>query len=546
MSILSDPPTTTGDILIIDDDPSGLKLMFDVLSEAGYQVRPAIDGELALRSVQARQPDLILLDIRMSGMDGFEVCRRLKEDMAMRDIPVIFLSSLADTFDKVKGFELGAVDYITKPPQAKELLARVVTHLALSEAKARLKAQNLQLQNEIAERKRAEEELRYQKEHLEEIVAQRTAELKKTTEEVFDLYNNAPCGYHSLDKDGVFIKINDTELNWLGYTKEEVVGRLNFSYILTTEGLKTFEYNFPLLKQRGWVRDLEYEMIRKDGSTLLVLLNSTAVKDNNGCFIMSRSTLYDITERKFEETERRRMQEQMLIQQSKMAAMGEMISLIAHQWKQPLNAISAIIMDMDDAYSCGELDNKYMERSKQIILQQIQFMTKTVDDFRDFMLPSKEKIPFCIKKAIEELISMFSPLFRKSDIALSLTCIGEEFVTLGYKNEFKQVILNLIDNSKDAICSSRQKEMSDAETEGKIEIEIFKDSGKTIVIVRDNGGGIPDDIIDKIFDAYFTTKSLDEGTGIGLYMCKTIIENNMDWKLTVKSTYVGAEFRIEI
>lgn len=116
--------------------------------------------------------------------------------------------------------------------------------------------------------------------------------------EIEDLYNNAPCGYHSLDQDGLFVRVNDTELSWLGYTRDELVGKKKFGDVITGESLDVFENNFPVLKDRGWVRDLEFNMIRKNGTILPVLLNSTAVKDASGTFFMSRSTMFDITHRK--------------------------------------------------------------------------------------------------------------------------------------------------------------------------------------------------------------------------------------------------------
>jgi PAS domain S-box-containing protein len=174
----NDNASSTGDILIVDDTLTNSWLLTNILSGAGYQVRPTEDGELALRSVQAKQPALILLDIRMPGVNGFEVCRRLKADESTRDIPVIFLSALTDTLDKSKGFALGAVDYIVKPYDAQEVLARVKTHVSLSLAKRQLKTQNLHLQqaneqlsSEIAERKRAEEALRESYDRLNGIYA---------------------------------------------------------------------------------------------------------------------------------------------------------------------------------------------------------------------------------------------------------------------------------------------------------------------------------------------------------------------------------------
>jgi signal transduction histidine kinase len=140
-------------ILIVDDTSANLKTLTAILSERGYQVRPCRNGEIALNAVQKKQPDLILLDIRMPGIDGYEVCHRLKEDQNTRDTPVIFISALDEAMDKVKAFELGGVDYITKPFQPEEVLARIKTHLSLRQMQARLEHQNTQLQQANAKLK---------------------------------------------------------------------------------------------------------------------------------------------------------------------------------------------------------------------------------------------------------------------------------------------------------------------------------------------------------------------------------------------------------
>ena len=123
-------------------------------------------------------------------------------------------------------------------------------------------------------------------------------DLRKYSEEISDLYNNAPCGYHSLGPDGTFLQMNDTELRWLGYTREEVIGKMKWSEFLAPEYLGVYHKTFPVLKERGWMDNLEFELTRKDGTRLPVLLNATAIKDNEGRYIMSRSTLFDITERR--------------------------------------------------------------------------------------------------------------------------------------------------------------------------------------------------------------------------------------------------------
>jgi PAS domain S-box-containing protein len=158
---------------------------------------------------------------------------------------------------------------------------------------------------DVTERKRIDNELRKARAELEIRVRERTAELLDKTRmleasmrEIEDLYNNAPCGYHSIDEDGVIVRINDTELRWLGYSRKEVVGKIRFAELMPPESLQVFEESFPILKRQGWVNDLDCTVIRRDGTPLSVLLNSTAIFDENGDFVMSRSTLFDITERR--------------------------------------------------------------------------------------------------------------------------------------------------------------------------------------------------------------------------------------------------------
>lgn len=164
-------------------------------------------------------------------------------------------------------------------------------------ARAALETLAAQVGSAIA-RVQAEEDLRRAKEDLEIRVAERTAQLQQQAELIQDLYNNAPCGYHSLDPDGTFVQINNTELHWLGYTRDEVVGRMKFSDLLTADGLKIFQELFPDFIERGWVGGLEYDLVRKDGTMLPVLLNATAITDDAGKYLMSRGTIFDISDRK--------------------------------------------------------------------------------------------------------------------------------------------------------------------------------------------------------------------------------------------------------
>ncbi len=230
--------------------------------------------------------------------------------------------------------------------------------------------------------------------------------------------------------------------------------------------------------------------------------------------------------------------DQLLIQQSKMAEMGDMMSKIAHQWRQPLNTLSLAVQDIEEAFYHNELDEKYMKNFIDISMENIKFMSKTIDDFRNFFKLSKTKEIFKLKDAIEDILKIITAQLK--DHKISIYLYGENYDVVGYPNEFKQVILNLANNAKDAILEKKIEN-------GLIEIRINNLSEKfKEVSVQDNGGGIPKNIIDKIFEPYFTTKDGIKGTGIGLYMSKTIIEENMDGSLLVENYNNGARFRISI
>jgi len=172
------------EILIVDDTLPNIQLLSAMLRSRGYVVFEADNGPAALQSVQNHIPDLILLDVRMPEMDGYEVCRQLKADQNLSAVPVIFVSALDEQMDKIQGFAAGGVDYITKPFQIKEVLARVETHLTLCRLQRQLSDQNHQLQQEITERRRMEKALQVANEALEQRVSERTVELVQTNLEL--------------------------------------------------------------------------------------------------------------------------------------------------------------------------------------------------------------------------------------------------------------------------------------------------------------------------------------------------------------------------
>lgn len=180
----TEPEQPLADILIVDDMPDNLRLLSAMLSDHGYKVRKAINGDRALRAIQAVRPDLVLLDINMPEMNGYDVCRALKRSDRTADIPIIFISALDDVFDKVTAFEVGGIDYITKPFQVQEVLVRISNHLNIRQLQQQLESQNVQLQQEVRDRIAAQQALEDLNRQLEHRVVERTAELQQANEEL--------------------------------------------------------------------------------------------------------------------------------------------------------------------------------------------------------------------------------------------------------------------------------------------------------------------------------------------------------------------------
>jgi signal transduction histidine kinase len=237
-----------------------------------------------------------------------------------------------------------------------------------------------------------------------------------------------------------------------------------------------------------------------------------------------------------------REKEQLLIQQSKLASMGEMMGNIAHQWRQPLNSIALKKEILVADYYDNTLSDEIVEQFSDNLDDTLQYMSKTIDDFRDFFKPTKEKIDFDVFKNIESILTIVDAQLKNHDIKLYINNhYNQPIIFFGYPTEFKQVLINLVNNAKDAIVANNPKSR-------QIDIDIYYDemSKEIEVYVSDFAGGVPNDVIDKIFEPYFTTKFKAKGTGLGLYMSKVIIEYNMHGKLDVQNINGGARFIIKL
>ena len=257
-----------------------------------------------------------------------------------------------------------------------------------------------------------------------------------------------------------------------------------------------------------------------------VQLKSVALKDLN-----------ETLERRVEEeVEKNREHEQLLVQKSRFIALGEMISNIAHQWRQPLSELSSILMNIKFKYNIDQLDEKTMAQKTKEAEVVLEYMSHTIDDFRNFFMPKKEKEKFKLRTAMDSIMTIISSALSYNKINITI-CIDDNIMLNTYLNEFEQVILNIITNAKDVLIENRVKNPW-------IKIYTEEMDDKIILFIEDNGGGIKVEPRGKIFDPYFTTKIDSKGTGIGLYMSKIIVDKNMDGKLRVRDGEFGARFEI--
>ncbi len=371
-------------VLVVEDEEINIEYIANLL-EKKYDVKVAFNGQQAVKILETVIVDLVLLDIKMPKMDGFEVAKYITSSNKLKNIPFIFLTASNDQDSIVKGFELGAKDYITKPFNKAELVVRVANHIRT---------------------------------HLLQL------ELKASMEEI-------------------------------------------------------------------------------------------------------------------------RSQQQMLIQQSKLSAMGEMTSMLAHQWRQPLNAISVLLQEIQIKKSMNLLSDEEFDTVSEKIKSKLDYMSKTIDDFRDFFKPNKDRKEFNLIDAVNSAYNItqikLDRLFIRHSVDIKSGLDKEYFTLSSYEGEFKQVIINLINNAVDAI------EENTAPTEPRYINTLLDAKDDNIIIkITDSGKGIPEDIKEKIFEPYSSTKLEQNGSGLGLYMSKMIIEKNMGGIISAVNTGEGACFTIMI
>lgn len=359
------------------------------------------------------------------------------------------------------------------------------------------------------------------------IIAHRKAEeaLGKASVKIFDLYNNAPCGYHSLDVDGVFVEINATELRWLGYKREEVVGKLAFSDVVTPEGAIVFRKLYSEFMQSGTTPELEFLMVRKNGTTFPVLLRASAVYDEEGKYIKSRSTVLDITERKMVEEENQNKNVAILNAYKKLeitaheleAVNKELESFsysISHDLRAPLRAINSYSQILEEEYG-GRLDEEGL-RLLNIVKGSALKMGNLIDDLLALARLGKQEIK---KNVIDmnELVQSTIRELERNQPSLNVTFTIDDLPPAwGDYNLLTQVMYNLLSN---AVKYSSKKE------EPKVQVGAKALAEEHIYYVKDNGTGFDMKYASKLFGVFQRLHHSNEfeGTGVGLAIVHRII-----------------------
>lgn len=507
-------------VLIVNDVQDQLMLMSSLLRKAGYSVIEAGDGLEGLDTAKEHQPDLIISDVNMPGMDGVEFCRRLRSDIHLHHTPFMLVSALRkDNESVLAGFNAGADDYLESPFAPMRLIAKV----------SRL------IEKKVVEQKLRESEANFR-----------------------DLFDKAPIAYHELNIEGRYTRVNQTELSMLGYTSDEMVGRFAWDFI---ESKNSHEYILETLK--GVVgKSVEQSWRLKDGSFLQLLVNGRPLHDGEENIIGTRFTLQDITEQK--------LLEEQLRQAQKLESIGQLAAGIAHEINTPTQFVGDNVRFLQDGFSdIMTLLNEYeslIESHKQGIpitdatiekikraadkadidylkeeipkamgqaLEGTGRITKIVLSMKDFAHPgAKEKQSVNLNKTIESTITVASNEWKY--IAKLETDFDSTLQSVPcFASEFNQVILNMIVNAVHAISDVIGK---DGNTKGLIKISTKKIEDEWAEIrISDTGAGIKEEHRSRIFDPFYTTKEVGKGTGQGLAIAHRVIAEKHGGTITFET-----------
>lgn len=472
-------------LLYVEDSKFLAKTTIGAIEKIFNKIYVAHDGQegLELFSKHENEIDIIITDLIMPFLDGTSMIKKIRDSGS--SVPIIVTTGFDDFLQREKIAELSIEAYLSKPINIYKLLKIINKTVESLFIERELMAKKMMIDNDII--------------------------------------------YTETNETGVITYVSKPFEKISGYKKDELVGRTHaiLKDALTPKTLyEDMWSNLKALKQ--WHGELTNR--RKDGSayTISIIISPMYFRDR---LIGYSSTSIDVTQL--------RATSQKLQLKSKQAAMGEMIAMIAHQWRQPITSIGMIANNLQFDMLMDELDKDSLQKNLKTIDKHVKYLSSTIDVFRNFLKENKKKEKISMKSTIEDLLMLVNTEHSQKDIAFEIVNECEDFELNIFKDELLQAIVNVVTNSKEALIENRVDE-------AKIKIHCNEDAEAVYIHISDNAGGIKDDILPKIFTPYFSTKSKKNGTGLGLYMTKTIVEENLDGELSVVNKDDGAIFSIKL
>ncbi|WP_437654527.1 response regulator [Sorangium sp. So ce1182] len=552
-------------ILIVDDEPTNVAVTIDQLEERGFRVAIAQDGEDALERAKILSPDLILLDVLMPGMDGFETCRRLKASESTSGIPVIFMTALGETAYKVAGFKAGGVDYVIKPLEINEVLARIEAHLTLYAVRAELEAQNVQLRREIEERERLQAALRCAHDKLERRVAERTADLaeanallrqeigeRKRTEETLResqgllraIIDNSTAMVYVKDLQGRYLLFNHRFKQLFHASVESIVGRTDHD-LFPPEQAEIFR-SFDRRVQEAQKPLETEEVVPQDDGMHTYISVKCPLFDAEGKPYAVCAISTDITERKRAEEERERLLASEQAARSKAETADrlkdEFLCTLSHELRTPLTSIlgwAHILLRTD------KLDVARVQHALKVIERNSMAELELVETLLDVSAILCGKVDFkpqsvSMTAVVQAVVDSVVPAAEAKGVGVSLSLGSTTSRVWGDRGRLEQIVSNLLSNAIKFTPSG-----------GRVTVSLEEVGAMSRLRISDTGEGIRADFLPRVFDRFrqanSSTTRWRSGLGLGLSIVRDLVRmHGGEVRAESAGEGRGAEFIVDL